>query len=139
VRVANSRPLHKGDDMRVEVVNERNHVDHGLGRKPGNRGGADVVDPDARQHPGQPFTLCVVGGRPGRVVFDDLDRSVSDAYARFLLVRRPRLCHRFAADTAAVVRPAVGIKTISRQRCRAARNEVSRLRMCGRPLARPLP
>ena len=37
-------PLHDGGDIRLEVVDERDHVDHGLGRKPGNGGGADVVD-----------------------------------------------------------------------------------------------
>jgi hypothetical protein len=54
------------------------------------------------------------------------------------LARRRPLCHRFAADTADLIRPAVGIKTVSRQSCLAASDEVNRLRGRGRSMTRPL-
>ena len=41
-------PSDQGGAIRFQVVNERNHVDHGLTGKPGNGAGADVVDPYAR-------------------------------------------------------------------------------------------
>jgi hypothetical protein len=54
------------------------------------------------------------------------------------LVRRRLPCHRYGADTAALIRPAVGIETITRQRCLAASDEINGLRERERPIARPL-
>jgi hypothetical protein len=73
-------PSHGISGTCLKVVNERDHVDHGLGREPGNGSGPDVIDSDAGQQRCEPLTLCEVAGRPERVVFDDLNRSVTGAF-----------------------------------------------------------
>jgi hypothetical protein len=45
------------------------------------------MDPYVRQQRGQAFTLCGVEGRPGMLVFDDLDRSIAGAFEREIVSR----------------------------------------------------
>ena len=72
--------FHDGGNARLKFVNERDHVDHRLGREPVNSGGANVVDLYAGQQRGQSLTLDDEEGRPRRLIFDDLDRSIAGAF-----------------------------------------------------------
>jgi hypothetical protein len=68
--------------MRIEVPDERNHVDYRPGGKSRHGGRAEVVDLGAAEQRLYPLALSCKEVRPCRVVLHDLDRGVPAAAER---------------------------------------------------------
>lgn len=76
-RVLIARMLNEGLDRLVQVADQRHDVDHGLSGKVRNGGRSNVVDLSSREQRSEASELVVETSRPGRVVGNDLDRSVA--------------------------------------------------------------
>ena len=77
--------LHQRWDRRVKIADERDHVDHRLRRKTGDRGGTKVVDVRTVEQPREALALCLEDNRPRGVVLDDLDGSVTRTCSREII------------------------------------------------------